>query len=367
MTTPPTPPRAQRLGVLGVAFYALLSPSGKIISGAAAATLLVGGLVTQLRPPSPPATQAPAPTPVVPTHLAHSGSSAPVFTYIEVDGQTLPVVLTENPTSNGSVGHGPASATPSLGLSGGGGRGSASASPSIYPSGGGGRGPGAGSSHSGPRPGSPSPGPGGLPPKASQPDATPAPPPTTGHIPLAHLASSGDPADNESSDAGLPPPQGERRNESRESSGNVPGSPSEAPGLQLPPENEAGAPKNQPLEPPESEFPTGTDDPLNPSILLSETEPLLTSSPVDDQSLPQIAAAVPEPSVIGLMTDDPLDPSILLSNKTGPLLTLSPVDDQSLPQIAAAVPEPSVIALILLGLAALGWTGRRRLTPARRA
>ena len=364
MTTPPNHPPARHLGLLGVALYALLSPSGKIISSAAAATLLIGGLVTQLRPPAPPAAQAPAPTPVVPTRLAHSGSAAPVFAYIEVDGQTLPVVLTENPTGNSSVGHGPASGSPSLGLSGGGG----------------GRGPGAGSPHFGPRQGSPSPGSGGLPPKASQSDGNPMPPSTTGPIPPlprtpdqklnctpstvsapdsespnalppgappcpTHLAGSDDLADNDSSEAGSPPPQGEPGNEPHVSSpGNVPGGLSEAPGSQFPPENEAGAPMPPPqdeprllespfpgnvpnlFEAPESEFPTGTDDPLNPLIPLSaQLEPLLTA-PYDSQSPPQIAEVSP-----------------------------------------AAEPEPSVIALMLLGLAALGWTGRRRLTPTRRA
>jgi hypothetical protein len=80
------------------------------------------------------------------------------------------------------------------------------------------------------------------------------------------------------------------------------------------------------FEAPESEFPTGTDDPLNPLIPLSEQpEPLLTA-PYDSQSPPQIAE-------------------------------LSP----------AAVPEPSMIGLMLLGLAALSWTGHRRLAPKRRA
>jgi hypothetical protein len=324
--------------------------------------LLVGGLVTQLRPPSPPAAQVPAPTPVVLTRLAHSGASAPVFTYIEVDGQTLPVVLTENPTDNSSVGRGPASASPSLDLSGGGW---------------GERGPGAGSPHFGPRQGSPSPGPGGLPPEASQPDGNPMPPPTTGHMPPlprtpgeqlnctpatisapdsespnalppgarpcpTHLASSGDPADNESNGTGSPPPQGEPGNESRESPDNVPGVLSEAPESRFTPGNDAGAPISplqdepryelleppffgsapSPFEAPESQLPTGMNDPLNPLIPLSEQpEPLLTS----------------------------------------------PYDGQSLPQTAAAVPEPSVIGLMLLGLAALGWTGRRRLTPTRGA
>lgn len=245
MIKPPTHPRARNLGILGIAIYTLLSPSGKIISSAAAATLLVAGLVTQLRPPSPPAAQAPAPTPVVPTRLAHSGSSAPVFTYIEVDGETLPVVLTENPTDNSSAGHGPASVSPSLDLSGGGGRG-----------------PGAGSL----------------------------------------------------------PPQGEPGSKSHQSpSGNVPASLSEAP---------------------ESQRTMGMDDPLNPLIPLS---------------------GQPEP----------LNSLIPLSRQSEPLLT-SPYNGQSPLQTAvvspAAIPEPSVIGLMLLGLAALGWTGRRhRLTPTRHA
>ncbi len=350
MTTPPTPPRARRLGVLGVAVYTLLSPSGKIVSAAAAAILLAGGLMTQLRPPSPPAAQAPAPTPVAPTRLAYSASSAPVFTYIEFDGQTLPVVVAENPTSSSAVGLGPASISPSIYPSSGGGLGPASASPSIYPSSypssGGGRGPGAGSPLSGPRLGSPSPGPGGLPPEASQPDSTPTPPPTTGHMPPTPPASSSDPAGSERNDAGSPPPQGEPGNESRESPDNVPGVLAEAPESQFTPGNDAGAPISplqdepryellkppffgsvpSPFEAPASQLPTGMDDPLNP-----------------------------------------LNPLIALSEQPEPLLLTSPYDGQSQPQIAAAVPEPSVIGLMLLGLAALGWAGRRRPTATRRA
>jgi len=331
MTTPPTRPRARHLGVLGVAIYTLLSPSGKIISSAAAATLLVGGLVTQLRPPAPPAAQAPAPTPVMPARLAHNGSSALVFTYIDVDGQALPVVLSDNPTDNSSAGRGLASASPPLDLSGGGGRG-----------------PGAGSPHYSPRHGSPvlpGPGPGGHPPEASQPDSNPTPPPTTGHIPPlphtpderlnctpdpasapdseppnalppdvrpcpAYLAGSGDPADKDSSQnssgAGSLPPQDEPGNASHQPvSGNIPASLSKAPG---------------------SQPPTGMDDPLNPLIPLSTQPDPLLAAPYDGQSAPQIAGVSP-----------------------------------------AAVPEPSVIGLMLLGLAALGWTGRRRLTPTRRA
>lgn len=354
MTTPPTHPSARRLGVLGVAVYTLLSPSGKIISGAAAAILLAGGLMTQLRPPSPPVAQAPAPTPVAPTRLGHSASSAPVFTYIEFDGQTLPVVVAENPTSNRSVGRGPASASPSIYPSSSGGRGSASALSSVYPSSGGGRGPGAGSPPSGARLGSPSPGPSGLPPEASQPGGTPTPTATTGRIPPTNLASSGDPAGNEPNDAGSPPPQGELGNGSRESPDNVPGVLAEAPESQFTPGNDAGAPTAplqdepryelleppffgsvpSPFEAPESQLPMGMDDLLNPGM----DDPL-----------------------------NPLNPLVPLSEQPEPLLLTSPYDGQSLPQIAAAVPEPSVIALMLLGLTALGWAGRRRPSATQRA
>ena len=375
MTTPPTQPRARHLGALGVAFYALLSPSGKIISSATAATLLVGGLVTQLRPPAPPAAQAPAPTPVVPARLAHSGSSAPVFTYIEVDGQTLPVVLTENPTGNSSSA----------------GQGLASASPSHDLSGGGGRGPGAGSPHFGPRQGSQSAGPGGLPREASQPrgfppagnpsSATPIIPPVSRTAPLGSplthgtpggkpnaspdsaspnpsprevrpgptpAAASDDPAGHkEPSEAGLPPAQGAPGNASRESPDNVPGRLTEAPEPLFTPGKDAAAPmlpmqdepRNErlgspfpgnvasPYEAPESEFPTGAHDPLDPSVPLSaQPDPLLTAPYDDSQSLQQTAEVSP-----------------------------------------AAVPEPSVILLMLLGLAGLGWTARSRPSPTRRA
>jgi PEP-CTERM motif len=164
-------------------------------------------------------------------------------------------------------------------------------------------------------------------PNALPPGALPCPTQPAGSEPVAQLADSDDPANNNPSE-----------DEPQQSSpGNVPGARSEAPESQLPPESEAGAPmpplQDEPpqivlLEPspdnvgpseaPESEFPTGLDDPLNPPTPLP-----LRTAPYDG---PQIAE-------------------------------LSP----------AAVPEPSMIGLMLLGLAALSWTGRRRLTPKRRA
>ena len=82
-----------------------------------------------------------------------------------------------------------------------------------------------------------------------------------------------------------------------------------------------------PYEAPESEFPTGAHDPLDPSVPLSaQPDPLLTAPYDDSQSLQQTAEVSP-----------------------------------------AAVPEPSVILLMLLGLAGLGWTARSRPSPTRRA
>lgn len=157
-----------------------------------------------------------------------------------------------------------------------------------------------------------------------------------------HLARSDDPADKDSSEAGSPPTQGAPRNESRGSPDNVPGRLSEAPEPRSTPGNDAGAP-----------MPPQQDEP--PYELL---EPPFFGSAPSPFEAPQ--AQLPN----GM--DDPLNPLIPLSEQPEPLLT-SPYDDQSPPQTAAAAPEPSMIGLMLLGLAALGLTGRRRLTPTRRA
>lgn len=389
MTTQLTPPRTRHLGALGLALSALLSPSGKIISSATAATVLVGGLVTQVLPlaPTPPAVQASTSTPAGPTYLAHSGSFAPVLTYIEVDEQTLPVVLTENPTGgNTSVGHGLASASPFLELSGAGGHMLGMGSPRIGPRHGSPAlpSPRSGapaqvvSSPSNPMAGNPPPStyrrppaplapprtyetpsctpassaPDSESPNASPPEARPCP------TNLAGPNDSTDPTNPSEAGAPTPPPQGEPRNEPLTSSpGKVPDLPEEVahPGptnlagsnpVGLTDPSEAGAPtpplqdepQNELIEPfpgnvpdlfeaPELQLPPGTDDPFIPLIPLAAQPESLPTTPNDGQ---------------------------LPSQSTG----LTP----------AAVPEPSTIGLILLGLAGLAWTGHRsRLAPTRRA
>jgi len=85
------------------------------------------------------------------------------------------------------------------------------------------------------------------------------------------------------------------------------------------------------------------DDPLNP---------ILTSTLPESQRTPGM--------------NDPLNPPILPSAQPEPLLT-GPIAVQPPSQTAidAAVPEPSMIGLMLLGLAALAWSGRLGLPPRR--
>lgn len=359
MTTLSTPnrPRARQVGALGLALSALLSPSGKIISSAAAASVLVGTLVTQFPPLTPPAVQVSAPPSAASIHLAHRGSSAPALTYIDDSGPTLPVVLTENPTGNSSsAGRGPASASPATERSGGRGPMPGMGSPGMAP-------------HHGRSP-LPSTRPVTFTPEITHPSGLPitdallpstgsGTPPATS-IPPAELCIELMPgelirdecvddrvAQHEPGATPAPPsPQGESPNEPHKPiPGNAPGL-VQAPAPQLPPASEAGAPAPPPQGAPLNEllepfpgnapgpldelvanFPPGTDDPLN---LLNPLIPL---------------AAQPKP-LAG--PNDGQSPSLTTGS--------SPV----------AVPEPSTIGLILLGLAALAWANRPRLAAARR-
>ncbi|HQT30405.1 MAG TPA: PEP-CTERM sorting domain-containing protein [Thiobacillus sp.] len=375
--TPPSPyPRARKIGALGLTLSALLSPSGKIISSAAAASVLVGGLVTQLPSPASPALKA-ATVAMAPTRLAHNSASALDIAHIEVEGHLLQVVLAEFPAADSRAV----------------GRGSASASPSLDLSGDGGRGPGAGSSpHFGPRHGSPVlPGPshGGLPPKASLPDGNPTSPPTNGHIPLlprtpgeqlnctpaavsapdsespnallpggspcpTHLAKPVDPIDHKNpNDAGLPttlPPGDPRNVPQNPSPENVTALPEQAarPSTDTPADQngpgEAGAPASPPSEVPRNEQPEAL--PGNPP---AQFEPLILAFPSGpDAPISQFILPSALPEVLA-------EPGA------------SQPPSRTVGLTRAAVPEPSMIYLMLLGLVALVWTGRNRPIPTQRA
>lgn len=378
--TPQSPyPHARKIGALGFTLTALLSPSGKIISSAAAASVLVGGLVTQLPSPASPALKV-ATVAMAPTRPAHNGSSALDIAHIEVEGQLLQVVLAEFPADdNRAVGRGTASASPSLDLSGDAGRG-----------------PGAGSSPNfGPRHGSPGlPGPshGGVPPKASQPDGNPIPPPTIGQFPLlppslgeplnctpaadsapgsespnallpgalpcpADLMKAVDPVDHKNPNAaGLPTtlPAGDPRN--------VPQKPIA--------ENVAALPEQAARPGPES-----TNTPADQNVPGEAGAPLSPASgePRNEQPeampgnppAPFEALTLPFPSGQVAPISQIILPSALPEALVEPDASQPPSRTVGLSR--AAVPEPSMIYLMLLGLAALVWTGRNRLIPTQRA
>lgn len=88
--------RARRLGALGLAFSALLTPAGKIIGAAVAAAVLAGGLTSHFRQDTPPPHQDAHPPiasmQVRPAHLLPAGAA-----HIEVGhgDQTLHVVLSD--------------------------------------------------------------------------------------------------------------------------------------------------------------------------------------------------------------------------------------------------------------------------------
>ena len=305
MTAQPTlRPRTRLFGTLGVVLSALLSPSGKIISSAVAGTVLVGGIVTQLPPAPRPAVKAAASTPVAPTYLVDSGSSVPMFTSIEVDGQTLPVVLTMNPTGSNSVaGHERAPASPQ---------------PALRRSAGNGQMPHMGSPGTGLRHGASA--------RLSSPDGglanAPAPDGPGNELPEVFLGNGPGQSEEESYPGSTPlaSPNPAGPNDPDEAS-----APTPTPQQGEPLESFPG-PGNMPdlLDLPELQAQPGKDDSLNPQTPTS---------------------ALPEP--------------LPLSN--GDQLPLQIVDVSP-----DAVPEPTTIALMLLGLLSLTWTGRRAATHTRR-
>ncbi len=119
--------RARRSGALTLAFSALLSPPGKILLGAVVAAMLIGGAIHQFRQP----TAHPVASPMAVAsgtsyHLARTPSSGTVYTQIESDGKSVPIVLlddwttthrSENVPAQG-ITRAPGSATPGSGRPG---------------------------------------------------------------------------------------------------------------------------------------------------------------------------------------------------------------------------------------------------------
>lgn len=397
MTAHPARQRTRLLGTLGLALSAILSPSGKIISSAVASSLLVGGLVTHLRPPTPPALQAPASKPVAPAGLAHSRSSTPRIIYdIEVNGQRLPVVLTADAAGGDSsaMGHGHASASPALGLPGGSGHMPNAGSPRVDPS------------HGlpalpGPRPGAPAAAPpDGSPPAGNPPSATPVPPvsPTAPPdsspphpTPRGKCTASPDDASPREVRPGPTPPAGcddpADHNDPNDPAGhNNPreaGAPATTPQGEMPSTPPEPSPGNAPALPgagaqPDPILLAGPSDPAGNEIpgntpAGAGTPSMPQGGPLDDLILEPIRQGAQNPSDEGNSQPGQgpanLDtvPAALPADPPGSL----PLGAQASPQIlqsgAAAVPEPSTIGLMLLGVAALAWTGRARPAGARRA
>ncbi|HEY9100003.1 MAG TPA: hypothetical protein VIN38_14145 [Thiobacillus sp.] len=92
--------RARRSGALTLVFSALLSPLGKILLGTVVAATLIGGAVHQFRQ----STDHPVASPTAAAsgtsfHLARTPASGTVYTQIESDGKSVPIVLLDDWTT----------------------------------------------------------------------------------------------------------------------------------------------------------------------------------------------------------------------------------------------------------------------------
>ena len=95
--------RARRSGALILAFSALLSPLGKILLGTVVAATLIGGAVHQFRQSTAHSVVSPmAAASGASFHLARTSSSGTVYTQIESDGKSVPIVLFDDWTTTRS-------------------------------------------------------------------------------------------------------------------------------------------------------------------------------------------------------------------------------------------------------------------------
>jgi len=306
---------------LGVAIAAALSPSGKIISSAVAsgvvAVAVTGYAIHEHKPP-PHSIHASIAAPGTPAYLADAGPFSTVFTDIESDGHEIHVLLTMSTGKSG--GHG---STPKLWVTGWAIGGANNPNKSFQR-----LGPASGAAL--PHGGSPD-----FPPKQSglSPDAkNPALPLTITEIVCSKEdkllgkcdASSEETAANDGTETGAsnpptPPPTGEKP-----SSG---------------PDNHAG---EHPIYNPADTGGSEGTDPVQPNVALLDH--LLTKEFSGDDFIP--------PSKIEPKQTEERDNE----ENEQPLV-------MRLGLIPTAVPEPSAISLMLLGVAAMGWAGRRRTAP----
>lgn len=311
MTHPSSRRQTRHFGTLGLALTSLLSPAGKFVATAVAATALVGGLATQRQPMPPSGGQSAAPTPTAPARLAHAGSPSAVLTHIEADGHAMPILLLEDASSNnGRDETGYAANSPPFGLLGG-----DISSPPANPS----------------RIGWPH---AVTPQPRSRPQGTPSP---------TVSQPEGQPG------AGRPasPP------------GNPPSSPSQG----TPPANPfPSAALPAPSPGPQSPAGPGHRVGDNPSHAPDGSGAAAPPGDSKDQPLPDKASRPSDPweNQFPPETDDPISRLLL------PIPYSDPLPDETAQDSPAGIPEPSMTGLMLLGLAAMGWAGRRRLAPAQR-
>ena len=307
--------RARRLGTLAIAFTTLLSPSGKIIVAVAAAAL-IGGVATQLRAPASTLIQAPQPAAHTPFRLAHAQPLATAYTHIDSDGEAIPIVLAEgSPASYGSSELGAIPGLTFPGLQGGDAPGPGAQSPRF----------------SAPQ--------GGLPPL--RPAHNTYPPGFS--RPGGHLTSP--PNTQQGTPPGPAAPSGGGAGPQNSGTPNTPptGSPASPPQLAGP-----GTPAEKDATPNEAAAPAAP-----------QSGPKTEPGPDEKSAPPNAPDSMPQPE-----TGGPFNPPFPTS-PMGPLHTA----DQPQPQIQqlsrATVPEPSMLGLMLIGVAALAWKARQRLTPVR--
>jgi len=325
MTIRPSRRRTRRLGVLGLALASFLSPAGKIIATAVAAAVLVGGIATQFRSPARSVTQANSSPSTVPTHFSQARPVTTVLTHIESKDGEIPIMLVENMADYSGI-EGPYALLGGL----------------------------AGGEVSGP---------GSNPPRGTPHGAPYSTPPGTGTPPLNISQPGGNPiAGNPAGPTHFPPsPPGPAQ-------GTSPTHPPSGAGPSAIAPPNSGSPNKPPSGTPP--VPTQVAGPVIPEGNVPDNTPDETTKPSGRPHNSGPADAVSGPSS---------EPGSLPPSGTGgrflPVRTFDsqrtePDGNQAQPQTiqpnAVAVPEPSMIGLILLGVAAMAWTGRRRSASSRR-